>query len=119
MSENQGSLHDQIIAKLGEGTPVENNPGVYNHTLTFSSEKVKNEYLATLNVPEEQQAHFPLSFEVQTADDVVVSPNNPLIIKSSDGSPVVRSYNQITIETGGQIQCLADTVLTVNKIIKK
>lgn len=51
------------------------------------------------------------------AQDVVVTPSNPLIISGS--GPVQVAYNKVTIQPGGQIKVLTTADIKIAELIKQ
>jgi hypothetical protein len=56
---------------------------------------------------------FPMKVAAFTGEDIVVTKDNPLIIRSSGDKPVVVSYNKVTLEPGAKILNEADTQATL------
>lgn len=53
----------------------------------------------------------------QAPPDVIVTPQNPLIINGS--GPVSVAFNTVTIEPGGQIKIYTAASVSINTLIKK
>lgn len=51
------------------------------------------------------------------AQDVVVTPSNPLVISGS--GPVQVTYNRVTIQPGGQIKVLTTADIRIAELIKQ
>ncbi|MCG7409288.1 hypothetical protein MH117_17865 [Paenibacillus sp. ACRRX] len=63
--------------------------------------------------------YFPIKAGVFACEDIVVTPDQPLIIEPHGHDPVVLTCNSITLEPGGQIICQAPVILSVNTFTKK
>ncbi|WP_183559338.1 hypothetical protein [Mucilaginibacter sp. SP1R1] len=84
--------------------------------IVFESSKHGDEFWAFAN---SDNTDKPAEITTFTADNVVVTPNAPLIIKPSGKEPVVVNIDTLTMEPGGQIQCLTSVILNVTTFIKQ
>jgi hypothetical protein len=63
--------------------------------------------------------NFPMEVITFSANDVVVTAQNPLVIGPSGTNPVIVNIGTLTIETGGQIECLTSVIMNVTTFIKQ
>jgi hypothetical protein len=64
------------------------------------------------------ERYFPMTMNAFTAEDIVVTADNPLIISPQGHDPVSVTCNTLTLEPGGQIICEAPVILTCNTFTK-
>jgi len=66
-----------------------------------------------------QKHYFPTQLAVLAAQDVVVTPGNPLILAGNGDQPASFSFGTITIEPGGQIINQANATLLVDNLVQQ
>jgi len=65
-----------------------------------------------------EKRYFPMEAAVFTGEDIVVSKDHPLIIKSQGHNPAIVNYGTITLEPGGEIICETNVIMSVQKFVK-
>jgi hypothetical protein len=65
-----------------------------------------------------EKRYFPVEAAVFTGEDIVVTKDHPLIIKSQGHNPAIVNYGTITLEPGGQIICETNVIMAVQKFVK-
>ncbi|MCD1257844.1 hypothetical protein B5M42_003180 [Paenibacillus athensensis] len=81
---------------------------IYGHSQTVQS------YKEAL-----QKHYFPTQLAVMAAQDVVVTPGNPLILAGNGDQPTTFSFGTITIQPGGQIISQANATLLVDNLVQQ
>lgn len=68
-------------------------------TYMFGNSKTVQSYKDAIN-----RHYFPMQIALFAGEDIVVDPEHPLIVESQGDTPVVVSFNKITVKRGGLIQ---------------
>jgi|GEM_PF-1613010 hypothetical protein len=58
----------------------------------------------------------PMTIPVFAAENVTVSPGNPLILKSEDNKPIVVNFGTVTVEQGGEIQIIGGSTQWTSQV---
>lgn len=81
-------------------------------TYMFGNSKKVQSYKDAIN-----QYYFPMQLALFAAKDVVVDPEHPLKIESQGDTPVVVSFNTVTVKRGGVIENQALATWEVNQMV--
>ncbi|ACV62203.1 hypothetical protein Dtox_1323 [Desulfofarcimen acetoxidans DSM 771] len=57
--------------------------------------------------------YFPMEMDAFVEENIVISKDKPLILKSLDCRPMVVVFESVTLEAGGQIICQGGTVISL------
>jgi len=84
--------------------------------VAFSNTAQRDSFLSFANYSND---NFPMEVTTFSANDVVVTAQNPLIINPSGTDPVVVNIGTLTMELGGQVECLTSVIMNVTTFIKQ
>lgn len=84
--------------------------------VAFSNTAQRDSFLSFANYSND---NFPMEVTTFSANDVLVTAQNPLVISPSGPNPVVVNIGTLTMEPGGQIECLTSVIMNVTAFIKQ
>lgn len=87
--------------------------------ITFISSAAKDSFLSFAQIDMSKGTGFPMQLNTYNASEITVTPDNPLVINSGAGNPVIVNIETLTLQPGARIQCNCGVIFSINNFIKQ
>lgn len=118
MQNNIQGYYEKILELLGKGVPEPTLPGLFKHSLNLNSDYSKAEYYKLTGFSDENNSNADIEYLAYSAESIVISKDQPLIIPENSGKTVHLTFSTLTLEPGGQIICNSPVQMNVDTFIK-